>query len=243
MSFRGARCTCLRPSSACGRAITLQLASPSRCMRSVGCGRMALEQASRSRQSAKRSGLKVQACSGAHPGPGSRRSDGPNIEERRLQMRRYVPQARISRKKRRVRAGSRALSSLLPALADDLARNSCAYRERPAPAAWLPVWLAGRPTAERAGHRGPVWGNACRVDGARGRSRTDTLLRAADFESAASTNSATRARWRSIRAGVATGYCGRPLRRDSPPPGRLDLSPCTMRTCVALISPTTSRPS
>ena len=29
--------------------------------------------------------------------------------------------------------------------------------------------------------------------GARGRSRTDTLLRAADFESAASTNSATRA--------------------------------------------------
>ena len=30
-------------------------------------------------------------------------------------------------------------------------------------------------------------------DGARGRSRTDTLLRAADFESAASTNSATRA--------------------------------------------------
>lgn len=181
MSFSGARCTCLRPSSACGRAVTLQLASPSRCMRSVGCGRMALEQASRSRQSAKRSGLKVQACSGAHPGPGSRRSDGPNIEERRLQMRRYVPQARISRKKRRVRAGSRALSSLLPALADDLARNSCAYRERPAPAAWLPVWLAGRPTTERAGHRGPVWGNACRVDGARGRSRTDTLLRAADF--------------------------------------------------------------
>ena len=62
-----------------------------------------------------------------------------------------------------------------------------------APAVRLRVAVCGRTRMTTSSCGVPICNGSAKFAGARGRSRTDTLLRAADFESAASTNSATRA--------------------------------------------------
>src|SRR6185437_1073177 len=77
-----------------------------------------------------------------------------------------------------------------------------------------PIWTDSSPDRARratlSGGDGGSWGGVG-VTGARGRSRTDTLLRAADFESAASTNSATRALGRKYRGGGGGSIWVRPF--------------------------------